>query len=177
MEEIDMEFINQMIGWFEANWAVTMFGTVSIGSVASVTVLMAKQWIANKVQGTKYENLFDQSQAGISTMKKLYEEEKAKNGQVNVQNIFMQQSQAVLMDAIIKMALSSKLDSDDKTSIVANVERLKLLTPTEIVQTVKSEVNVIGENVEKEINENPAQTVFNITEAASTLLDKYKKKE
>jgi hypothetical protein len=177
MEELNMDFINESIAWLEANWGVAVFGTVSLGSVASVTVLMVKQWIANKVQGTKYENLFNQSQAGISTMKKLYEEEKAKNGQVNVQNIFMQQSQAVLMDAIIKMALSSKLDSDDKTAIVANVERLKLLTPTEIVNTVKEDASTISTNVQEELNENPAQTVYNITEGVTSLLDKYTKKE
>ena len=42
-----------------------------------------------------------------------------------------------MFDALTKMALASKLDSDDKVSIVANIDRLKLMSPAEIVENVK----------------------------------------
>lgn len=172
-----MDFINQSITWLEQNWGVTMFGTVSLGAVVTTVWLLVKQWVANKVQGTKYENLFRSSQDQFNKMADLYKAEKEKNAQINVQNIFMQQSQAVLMDAIIKMALSSKLDGDDKVAIVANVERLKLMTPVEIVETVKEKTESIVTNVQQELTANPAQTVLNITNSVSSLLDKYTTKK
>ena len=168
-----MDFVTSVTTWLEQNWGVTVFGGLTIGGLITTAIVLFKQWMANKVQGTKYEGMFNSAVDGITAVKNLYQAEKAKNNELTVQNIFMQQSQAVLMDAIIKMALSSKLDSDDKTSIVANVERLKLMTPQQIVETVKTETTDAVIGITQELNENPAQTVYNITEGVSTLLDKY----
>ena len=168
-----MDIINEITIWLEQNWGTAIFGTMTIGGVITTAVLLFKQWAGTKLQGTKYENMWNESQEAITNLKELYLAEKAKNVEKDNQTIFLQASQTVLFDAMIKMALSSKLDSDDKASIVANVERLKLMTPQEIVADVKDKATTVVTNVSTEINENPAQTVYNITENAKTLLDKY----
>ena len=57
-----MDAINQMITWLEANWGTAIFGTVSLGTVVTTLVILAKQWIGNKAQGTKYEAMWNSSQ-------------------------------------------------------------------------------------------------------------------
>jgi len=172
-----MDIINQIINWFEINWGVTVFGTTTIGGLITMCYLFVKQKVAFKAQGTKYEKLFNGSQETFTKLAVLYEAEKARGVHKDKQAAFMQASQSVLMDAIIKMALSSKLDSDDKASIVANVEHLKLLAPMEIVEQAKDTVTTVGDNLQKELTENPAQTVVTIAQGVSSLLDKYNTKQ
>ena len=151
--------INQLIAWLEQNWGTVIFGTVSLGTVATTLIVLVKQWISNKGQTTKYEVMWDNSQKMISQLKSAYDIEKAKNVDRTKDKIFLQASQTVLMDALIKMALASKLDSDDKASIVANVERLKMMAPTEIVQEAKDNSETILTNVAQEINEDRKSVV------------------
>ena len=168
-----MDWINQGISWLEANWGTAVFGTLSLGSVITTLYFLVKQYFGQKVIGTKYENMWNKSQKAIGDVTELYLAEKAKNGKVEVQNIFMQQAQNVMMDAIIKMVLASKMDSDDKQSVVANVERLKLLAPKDLIEEVKENADDIVTNIGTEINENPAQTAVNIMTVVGSLLDKY----
>lgn len=172
-----MDWINQGISWLEANWGVAVFGTMSLGGVITTVWLLVKQYLAQKVVGTKYEGMWDKSQKAIGDITELYQAEKAKSGKVEIQNIFMQQAQNVMMDAVIKMVLASKMDSDDKQSVVANVERLKLLAPKDIVTEVKDNIATIGTNFGNEINDNPAQTAATIATTVGSLLDKYNDKE
>lgn len=172
-----MDFINETILWLENNWGTAIFGTLSLGTVATTLFVLVKQWISNKVQGTKYEKYWNDSQNTIKEFKELYEAERAKNQDASASNAFLQASQTVMMDALIKMALASKLDADDKVSIVAGVERLKLLAPQEIMEQTKDKAETVITNVSTELNENPEQTVLNIVNTASTLLDKYTTKK
>ena len=121
--------------------------------------------------------MWNNSQETISNLKALYDAERAKNAETSASNAFLQASQTVLMDAMIKMALASKLDADDKVSIVANVERLKLMAPQEIIAQVKTTGETVITNVSTELNDNPAQTVLNIASSVTSLLDKYTTKK
>lgn len=172
-----MDAINQMIIWLEANWGTAIFGTVSLGTVVTTLVVLVKQWIGNKAQGTKYEAMWNSSQDTISKWATLYEAERAKSAEVSHENAFLKASQTVMFDALTKMALASKLDSDDKVSIVANIERLKLMEPTEIIENVKQTSETVMTNAAEELNENPAQTVVNVINSAGSLLDKYTTKK
>lgn len=171
-----MDIINQMISWVEQNWGNVMFGTVSLGTAVTTAILLFKQFISNKAQGTKYETMWNNAQGMISQLKTAYDQEKVKNVGVEKEKVFLQASQTVLMDAVIKMALASKLDSDDKAAIVANVERLKIMAPTEIIKEAKETSENVVTNVVQELNDNPAQTVVNITNSVGSLLDKYNTK-
>lgn len=172
-----MNVINDITLWLEQNWGTAVFGSLTIGGIATTAYLLFKQWIGIKLQGTKYEKMWNDSQDTISNLKELYLAEKAKSAEKDSKTVFMEASQTVLMDAMIKMALSSKLDSDDKASIVANVERLKLMAPKEIITEVSKKAEEAVLNVTTEINDNPAQTVYNISENVGSLLDKYTTKK
>lgn len=168
-----MDFINEAILWLENNWGTVIFGTASLGTVVTTLVVLVKQWIGNKAQGTKYEKMWEDSQKVMTDIKTLYDAERASNAETTAQNAFLQASQNVMLDAVIKLALSSKLDSADKTSIVANVEHLKLMAPKEIIEKAQESTKTIASNLSLELEENPAQTVVNITNTVGTLLDKY----
>lgn len=172
-----MDAIDQMIIWLEANWGTAVFGTLSLGTVVTTLVVLVKQWIGNKAQGTKYEAMWNKSQDTLLKWSALYEAERAKSAEVSHENAFLKASQTVMFDALTKMALASKLDSDDKVSIVANIERLKLMEPAEIIKNVKETSETVMTNVAQELNENPAQTVANVINSASSLLDKYTTKK
>lgn len=172
-----MDFVNQVMNWVQQNWGVTVFGGLSIGGIISMVLLMAKQWISNKTQGTKYEQMFESSKEQFNNIKQLYEMEKAKGDEKDMVITFQQEAQAFTMDAIVKLILSSKLDSDDKVAVVAGAERLKQMAPKEIVQSVKDKAETVVTNLTKEANEKPEQTIFNIANSATTLLDKYNKQK
>ena len=172
-----MDFVNQVMNWVQQNWGVTVFGGLSIGGIISMVLLMAKQWVSNKTQGTKYEQMFESSKEQFNNIKQLYEMEKAKGDEKDMVITFQQEAQAFTMDAIVKLILSSKLDSDDKVAVVAGAERLKQMAPKEIVQSVKDKAETVVTNLTKEANEKPEQTIFNIANSATTLLDKYNKQK
>ena len=168
-----MDFVNQVMNWVQENWGVAAFGGLTIGGIISMVLLMAKQWISNKAQGTKYEQFYESSKEQFNNIRELYEMEKAKNAEKDMVVTFQQEAQAFTMDAIVKLILSSKLDSDDKVAVVAGAERLKQMAPKEIVQSVQDKAETVVTNLTKEANDNPAQTIFNIVNSATTLLDKY----
>lgn len=172
-----MDFVNQVMNWVQQNWGVTAFGGLTIGGIISMVLLMVKQWISNKAQGTKYEQFYESSKEQINNIRELYEMEKAKNTEKDMVVTFQQEAQAFTMDAIVKLILSSKLDSDDKVAVVAGAERLKQMAPKEIVQSVKDKAETVVTNLTKEANEKPEQTIFNIANSATTLLDKYNKQK
>lgn len=172
-----MDFVNQVMNWIQQNWGVTAFGGLTIGGIISMVLLMTKQWISNKTQGTKYEQFYESSKEQINNIRELYEMEKAKNAEKDMVVAFQQEAQAFTMDAIVKLILSSKLDSDDKVAVVAGAERLKQMAPKEIVQSVKDKAETVVTNLTKEANEKPEQTIFNIANSATTLLDKYNKQK
>jgi len=172
-----MDAINQLIIWLESNWGTAVFGTISLGTVVTTLVVLVKQWLGNKAQGTKYEQMWNTSQKTISDLKAFYDAERARNTEATRENAFLKASQTVMFDAITRMALASKLDAEDKVSIVAGIDRLKLMAPEEIVKEVKETSTVVVDNVGKELNENPAQTVMNIINGAGTLLEKYTTKK
>lgn len=171
-----MEFINSIITWLEANWGQALFGSVSLGSVVTLIIMFVKSWLANKAQGTKYEDMWNTAQKTYGNLKELYEKEKADKQEVQAENIFLQATQNVMFDAIMKMAISSKLDAEDKISIVANVEKLKQMAPKEIIEDAKEKVNTVVDNVQKEVEENPTQTAYNVVNNVTSLLDKYSSK-
>lgn len=165
--------------WFTEveNILALSFGGVSLGAVITTIVILVKQWIANKAQGSKYEAFFKEAQKGYEQMKGLYEQEKAKLAEKDVETVLLQQTQNVMLDALIKISLASKMDSDDKASIVANIEKLKLIAPKELIEEVKTKTENIITNVSAEIVDSPAQTAVNVIQSAATLLDKYSNKE
>lgn len=171
-----MNFMDTIINWLEQNWGTAIFGGMSLGTVVTAVIVLVKQWVSNKVQGTKYETMWNSSQQIIADLKTAYDNERLKNTDTSKEKVFLQASQTVLMDAMIKMAMASKLDADDKVSIVANVERLKLMTPQEIVEDVKEKTETVVTNVTTELEANPVQTIVNLTNSAGTLLDKYSSK-
>ena len=171
-----MNFMDTIINWLEQNWGTAIFGGMSLGTAVTTVIVLVKQWVSNKVQGTKYETMWNSSQQIIADLKTAYDNERLKNTETSKEKVFLQASQTVLMDAMIKMAMASKLDVDDKVSIVANVERLKLMTPQEIVEDVKEKTETVVTNVTTELEANPVQTIVNLTNSAGTLLDKYSSK-
>lgn len=172
-----MDFINQLIEWTQQNWGVTVFGGLTLGGIITMTVLLVKQWVANKLQGSKYEAMWGSAMKMVDDLMELLSKEKQANEEKEATIAFMESSQAVTMDAIIKLALSSKLDSTDKAMIVANLERLKHQAPQTLIEDAKEKTNTIVHNVSKEVQDNPAQTVVNVATSASSLLDKYTTKE
>lgn len=176
-----MDFINRIINWVQNNWSVVTFGGMTLGGMVTMGALMFKQYIGTKTQGTKFESMYKTAINSYESLKELYEKEKEEHKEEislrDAKDKIVQAGQNVMLDAIIKISLASKLDADDKASIVANVERLKDMEFTEIVTDVKTKTETIATNLVAESKENPAQTVVNISKSVETLLDKYSNKE
>lgn len=176
-----MDFINRIINWVQNNWSVVTFGGMTLGGMVTMGALMFKQYVGTKAQGTKFESMYKTAIGAYDNLRELYEKEKKEHQEeINLREAkdkIVQAGQNVMLDAIIKISLASKLDSDDKASIVANVERLKDMEASEIIHKAKDKTETIVTNIVEESKENPAQTVVNISKTVETLLDKYSNKE
>lgn len=176
-----MDFINRIINWVQNNWSVVTFGGMTLGGMITMGALMIKQYVGTKVQGTKFEEMYKTAVGAYDNLRELYEEEKEEHQEEiderEAKDKIVQAGQNVILDAIIKISLASKLDSDDKASIVANVERLKDMEASEIIHKAKDKTETIVTNIVEESKENPAQTVVNISKTVGTLLDKYSNEE
>lgn len=172
-----MDFVNSAISWLESNWGVTIFGTMTVGTVATTVVLLVKQWMGNTkifkqltADNKEYKSLAEKFQ---STTEQLIEENEKKELRV----IAMESANAVIFDGLTKLVLASKLDSEDKASFIAGVERTRLMKPAEIAEAIKTDAEQIAKGVNDELKQDPMQTVFNVAANSKTLLDKYKKGE
>lgn len=174
-----MEWLDTAIAWLQANWGTTLFGTFTISGLVSVLIFLIKQWISNKAAGQKYDKIYTGSQKQIGELKELYKLEKTKSANLEASNVMLQQAQAAMFDAVIKIALASKLDSEDKAAIVLNLEKAKTYAPKEIVQAAAEQIDKVNNavaNIVEEAKDAPEQTVFNVINNAASLLDKYSAK-
>ena len=86
-----MDFVNATIAWLETNWGVTVFGTMTVGTVATTVVLLVKQWIGNTrifkqltADNEAYKNLAEKFQ---STAEQLIEENEKKEIRVHCNGV------------------------------------------------------------------------------------------
>lgn len=172
-----MDLINGIIAWLEQNWGMTLFGTVSLGSVITMIIFLAKQWISNKVQGTKYEEMWKGAQETVKTVIEMNKELRATNDKQARRNLFLEQTQNVMFDTLIKMSLASKMDAEDKQAIILNIERLKSVAPEDIIEEAKVKVTETVAQVGLEIQKDPEKVANDILNGAQSLLEKYSKGE
>lgn len=171
-----MDFFKQITDWVTANWGTFMIGTASLGTIITTVIFTVKNWLASKVQGTRIATMWDNSQTSIKELKELYFKEREARIETENQLDVRNAAQAVMFDAIIKIALSSKLDADDKVSIVAGVEKIKTMEVKEVIDVVKDKTTQTIETVNdvaKDIKANPAQTTVDVIKGVGSILEKY----
>lgn len=182
-----MDIFKTITDWITSNWGSFMIGTMSLGTIATTIIYTAKQWFASKAQTSKLNGMWASAQDSIKELKELYLKERnekleglgrEKDLKLSIEG--QQATQDVLFDIMLKLALSSKLDSDDKIAIVTNVERLRAMRTEEVVDMVVGEVKDTLETTKdtiKEIKNNPSVVVSETFKNVGNLLEKYNQKE
>lgn len=182
-----MDIFKIVIDWITNNWGSFMIGTMSLGTIVTTVIFTVKQWFASKIQSTKIADMWGSSQETYKGLKELYDKEREERMLVEAKEAGLKEEvqinkavQNVMFDVLLKLALSSKLDSDDKIAIVSNVEKIKDMQPKDIVDNIKKETNTMIEGATGIINkgkEAPVKVITDVVDNVQNLLDKYTDKK
>ena len=182
-----MDIFKTITDWITNNWGSFMIGTMSIGTIATTIIYTAKQWFASKAQTIKLNGMWTNAQEAIKDLKELYLKERdekleglEREKELRLDVVAQQATQDVLFDILLKLALSSKLDSDDKITIVSNVERLKAMRTEEIIDEVVevAKDTVTGtKEIIKAVKNDPTNVAVDTIKNVGKLLNKYNQKE
>lgn len=114
-----------IIAWLEANWGVTLFGTVSLGTVITTVIILVKNYIVSKLQGTKLDGILTKFNEVTKELEASRAHSNELQNQLVVKEEYNSKVQAATFKAISYIVAASKLPTEEK--IVLQQDFAKLL--------------------------------------------------
>jgi hypothetical protein len=167
--------MEQIIEFMDAYWGVTVFGTVTVGTLITFSVLMARMIIKEKSNNVLVNLLMDK----VADALKAKDSETYEKAQVVAENEYLQKSMALTFKYLNYLTVASKLDGAQKIELVEDAKALQDGYALKLVEIAAGVFEAEGDIIEKlEANKNPIiEIIEDATEVAASLLDKYTVKE
>lgn len=155
-----------IINFFEQYWGVTLFGSITVGTLITFIVVQIKDIISNKFKGTQLDTAVSKADKLCEELNNKSKENEQLQNKLNEQAQYFEQVQAATFKALSYLITASKLSIEDKLSLQEQFTDLLNTRKVECIETVKEEVvpDVIA-SVVQTVNE------------SKTLLDKYMAEE
>lgn len=166
-----------IINFFEQYWGATLFGSVSIGTLATFIVVQIKDIISNKAKGTHLESAVNKVDELCTELNKREEENKQLQNQLTEQQQYFEQVQAATFQAISYLVVASKLPTEDKVALQSKFTNLVQTKKAEYKELIKDEVDSIKTKVNEQILPDAKESVETTVNEAKSLLDKYMAEE
>lgn len=188
--------MENIINFIQTYWGYTLFGSVTLGTLITFTIVLIKTILSNKGKDLSITQL----QKLVSTMKTEMEKKTEENNNLisNLQQYqlssskkdeYMHQIVSTMFKSISFLVMASKLPSEDKEALEQDLQNLKLTSTEEfkvkltqydehLTDAIKTGEDQIVEGVVKDVVVPDAiDTVQNTIEKTQTLFDKYLNKE
>lgn len=184
--------MESIIKFLEQYWGYTLFGGLSLGTIATFTITQIKSLVANKVKGTIHEeqintvlNRTDQVcselnaklEAGEIEKKELLSVIAKQNKQLTEQAQYFEKVQATTFQAISYLVMASKLSTDDKIALQEKFVNLGKEKITEYSNIVVEETKELKQDIPETVIPDAVETVNSTITETKSLLDKYTTKE
>ena len=164
-----------IIKFLENYWGYTLFGGVSVGTLATFIIVQIKTLTAGRLKDTRFGEALDQ----IDALTVKYQQSEDEKTELAVRNAYLERVIATTFKATSYIVLASKLSPDDKLSLESDFVKLMEEAKTGGLTVVKTAGTKIVETA-KEVFEEQKGTVANIVVDTVTqtksLLDKYTNK-
>lgn len=188
--------MENIINFIQTYWGYTLFGSVTLGTLITFTIVLIKTILSNKGKDLSITQL----QKLVSTMKTEMEKKTEENNNLisnlqqyqissNKKDEYMHQIVSTMFKSISFLVMASKLPSEDKEALEQDLQNLKLTSTEEfkvkltqydehLTDAIKTGEDQIVEGVVKDVVVPDAiDTVQNTIEKTQTLFDKYLNKE
>ena len=188
--------MENIINFIQTYWGYTLFGSVTLGTLITFTIVLIKTILSNKGKDLSIIQL----QKLVSTMKTEMEKKTEENNNLisnlqqyqissNKKDEYMHQIVSTMFKSISFLVMASKLPSEDKEALEQDLQNLKLTSTEEfkvkltqydehLTDAIKTGEDQIVEDVVKDVVVPDAiDTVQNTIEKTQTLFDKYLNKE
>ena len=168
--------MNGLMEFIEQYWGVTLVGGVSVGGIITFAVVQIKYLIRERTKNVTINTLMDAvtntiAKKDADAMK--WAEEKSA---LLAQNEYYQATQAVMFKSISYLVAASKLPIEEKLKLQEDFVNLKNMTVEQLKPVATDIVNEVKEEAKEQAP--IVTTIINdAVETATSLLDKYTKKE
>ena len=169
--------MDAIINFLEQYWGYTLFGGISLGTIATFTITQVKLLLKDKV---KNKNLEDSLNAvtklceELETRTKAKEEENTKlQVELKAKNEYFEKVQAATFQAISYLVIASKLPTEDKIALQEKFTALVKNKAVEYTETISDEVNALKNEITETIIPDAITTVEDTVAETKSLLDRY----
>ena len=166
-----------IINFFEQYWGITLFGSVTFGTLVTFIVVQVKDIISNKFKGTQLDTAVNKVDELCNELNKRNEENNKLQTELATQQQYFEQVQAVTFQAISYLVVASKLPTEDKIALQEKFTNLVQTKTAEYTNLIKDEVQSIQTKVSEEIIPDAVSSVENTVNETKSLLDKYRSEE
>lgn len=166
-----------IINFFEQYWGITLFGSVTFGTLVTFIVVQVKDIISNKFKGTQLDTAVSKVDELCTELNKRNEENNKLQNELVEQQQYFEQVQAVTFQAISYLVVASKLPTEDKIALQEKFTNLVQTKTAEYTNLIKDEVQSIQTKVSEEIIPDAISSVENTVNETKSLLDKYMSEE
>lgn len=173
-----------IINFFEQYWGITLFGSVTFGTLVTFIVVQIKDLISSKFKGTLVDTAVGKVDALCEELNKREAENQALRGEIvdqqhklEEQQKYFDQIQTVTFQAISYLVVASKLPTEDKLALQEKFTTLVKTKTSEYTELIKDEVQSIQTKVTDTIVPDAVETVEQTVNETKSLLDKYMSEE
>ena len=106
-----------IINFFEQYWGVTIFGSITVGTLITFIVVQAKSIISNKFKGTQLDTATIKLDQLCNELNNKSKENEHLQNKMNEQSQYFEQVQAATFQAISYLVVASKLPTEDKLAL------------------------------------------------------------
>ena len=155
-----------IINFFEQYWGVTLFGSITVGTLITFIVVQAKSIISNKFKGTQLDTATIKLDQLCNELNNKSKENEHLQNKMNEQSQYFEQVQAATFQAISYLVVASKLPTEDKLALQEKF--------TNLIKDKKVEYT---EMIKEEIVPDVVASVTQTVSESKSLLDKYMTEE
>jgi uncharacterized protein YciW len=168
--------MEQVIQFMEVYWGVTLFGGITVGTLITFSVLMARQLIRERTKNVAINSLMDT----VANALKAKDEVSYEKAQVIAENQYLKNAMALTFKYMNYLTVASRLEGAQKIELVEEAQALQKDYEAQLKEIAENVYEETKEDIKETLAEkgNPVMNVLvNATEAATSLLDKYSKEE
>lgn len=178
--------MDQIINFLEQYWGISIFGSVTLGTLITFIITQIKIILKDKVQSAAVTAAVNKADMLCNELEKREEQHKQERALLETQLTQQQQQiaekeayfenvQAATFQAISYLVIASKLPTEDKIALQEKFTTLVKTKQVEYTEILKDEVHAVVNEVTEKVVPDVFNSVEQTVNETKTLLDRYTK--
>lgn len=178
--------MDTIIKFLEEYWGYTLFGSLSLGTIATFIVTQIKALIKDKNKNINIDRVVEKANSLCAELTNRNEEQErrieslmkkmnAQQEEVAKREEYFEKIQAATFQAISYLTIASKLPTEDKIALQQKFTSILENKAVEYKEVLKDEVQALEKEVQETVIPDVKETIKTTVEETKSLLDKYTK--